>query len=61
MIFWVQRYEEKNVKRDILHKNIASEYDILQEITFQNAIFYTITLQFVVLSGKDYTDIVRSN
>ena len=38
--------EEKNVKRDILHKNIASEYDILQEITFQNAIFYIITPQF---------------
>ena len=38
--------EEKNVKRDILHKNIASEYDILQEITFQNAIFYIIKPQF---------------
>ena len=37
---------KKNVKRDILHKNIASEYDILQEITFQNAIFYIITPQF---------------
>lgn len=36
----------KNVKRDILHKNIASEYDILQETTFQNAIFYIITPQF---------------
>jgi len=46
MVFWVQRYEEKNVKRDILHKNIASEYDILQEMAFQNAIFYIITLQF---------------
>ena len=39
---------------------MASEYDILQEMTFQNAILYIITLQFVVLSGKDYTDIVRS-
>ena len=29
-------------------------------MTFQNAIFYIITPQFVVLSGKDYTDIVRS-
>ena len=37
---------KKNVKRDILHKNIASEYDILQEITFLNAIFYIITPQF---------------
>ena len=54
------KIRRKNVKRDILHKNIASEYDILQEMAFQNAIFYIITLQFVVLSGKDYTDIVRS-
>ena len=29
-------------------------------MAFQNAILYIITLQFVVLSGKDYTDIVRS-
>ena len=40
------KIRRKNVKRDILHKNIASEYDILQEITFQNAIFYIITPQF---------------
>ena len=58
--FWGAKIRRKNVKRDILHKNIASEYDILQEMAFQNAIFYIITLQFVVLSGKDYTDIVRS-
>ena len=54
------KIRRKNVKRDILHKNIVSEYDILQEMAFQNAILYIITLQFVVLSGKDYTDIVRS-
>ena len=40
------KIRRKNVKRDILHKNVASEYDILQEITFQNAIFYIITPQF---------------
>ena len=28
------KIRRKNVKRDILHKNIASEYDILQEMTF---------------------------
>jgi len=54
------KIQRKNVKRDILHKNIVSEYDILQEMAFQNAIFYIITPQFVVLPGKDYTDIVRS-
>ena len=40
------KIRRRNVKRDILHKNIASEYDILQEMAFQNAIFYIITLQF---------------
>ena len=40
------KIRRKNVKRDILHKNIVSEYDILQEMAFQNAIFYIITLQF---------------
>ena len=43
---WGAKIRRKNVKRDILHKNIASEYDILQEIAFQNAIFYIITPQF---------------
>ena len=28
------KIRRKNVKRDILHKNTASEYDILQEMTF---------------------------
>jgi hypothetical protein len=40
------KIRRKNAKRDILHKNIASEYDILQEMAFQNAIFYIITPQF---------------
>jgi len=40
------KIRRKNVKRDILHKNIASEYDILQEMAFQNAIFYIITQRF---------------
>ena len=40
------KIRRKNVKRDILHKNIAPEYDILQEITFQNAIFYITTPHF---------------
>ena len=44
------KIQRKNVKRDILHKNTATEYDILQEMVLQNAIFYIKTLQFVVLS-----------
>ena len=51
------RVQRKIVKRDILHKNIAVEYDILHKLSIFNTIICRESLRLVVLCTFFYYNI----